>query len=264
MTLSSKSFAILFIVILLIASSTSTVNAITKEQYLKQKEEGQKALQQARATKHTTLPERLKLDYASNFITIELSRTCIESIKSNQTTICPSYKELAKYDTTDQQISGKFFNDKGFYHRGVPLIKNHQIAQVYQGKVTKCVDCNAQVLLTAKNIMIEASSFTYRSLADNVIKNFTRYEYTDRMVRDCKIAIIAWNSTLLKDTIDYLESGCTKTNYNEQHKIYMKPQPLTYDGAWYKYKAWLEDVAKLQSKQNCVIKKCPTNDTRYK
>jgi len=163
-----------------------------------------------------------------NFITIELSKTCLTQLKNNVTTKCPSYKDLQQYDTTDSKNAGKFEYDKnGFYHRGKPFYNNYQLSyHPSKHPFVVCVDCSEQIMRTSKNIVIEAINFVFKSNKDHLIKNFTRYEYSDKFVKDCTIARITYSKMLLNDTIHYLVSDCKDTKYNNTKSIYMTPKPI--------------------------------------
>jgi len=163
-----------------------------------------------------------------NFITVELSQTCLTQLKNNVTTKCPSYKVLQQFDTTDSKNAGKFeYDKKGFYHRGKPFYNNYQLSyHPTKYPFVVCVDCSEQIMRTSKNIVIEAINFVFKSNKDNVIKNFTRYEYADKFVKDCNIARITYSPMLLNDTIHYLASDCKDTKYNNTKSIYMTPKPI--------------------------------------
>lgn len=188
-----------------------------------------------------------------NFITIELSKTCLVMAKANLTSNCPTYKDLEVFDTTNQKISGKFFQDGDFYHRGKPMYKNYQLSYpkaVYPWVI--CVDCSQQIIIQSKNIIVEAGSFVYKKGSDSHIVNNTRYEYSQRYVDSCTIAHIAYSDFLLNDTINYLESGCTKTDFKEKTVVvtpYVKHDIKTSQA--YKNQKWLEEAKKLKG-INCL------------
>ena len=79
----------------------------------------------------------------------------------------------------------------------------------------------------------------------------TRYIYHDRYVKDCHTARVSSNMTLIEDTINYLKSGCSTTNFNEKEIIVKPYSKKTYDGAYYKYKEWLKEAKKLAT-INCL------------
>lgn len=200
-----------------------------------------------------------------NFITIELSRTCLAQVKANLTTKCPTYQELEKFDTTNKKISGKFeFDDFGFYHRGKPLYKNYQLSYTpAKFPLVVCVDCSDQIFRNSKTIFVEAFDYVFKNNKDNVIKNFTRYEYSSRSVKDCHEAMIAYSPFLLNDTINFLNSGCTKTEFNDTKSIYMTPKPIGDRMQYkeYQYQKWLKDakataqeLAKQKCKNKCDVK----------
>lgn len=187
----------------------------------------------------------------SPFITIELSNTCLRLIKNNMTARCPTYTELIKFDNTNQKISGSFINDT-WYHREKPYIINHDLMYTDSSKTIICVDCSKAVMMKAKNIIIEASSFIYKLGSDSHITNNTRHQYSMRYVDGCSEARLAWSDWLLNDTINYLKSGCTKTQFKEKETIYKTYTKfdITTSQA-YKNQKWIEEAKKL-SKTNCI------------
>ena len=197
-----------------------------------------------------------------NFVVIEPSRTCLAQLKANLTTKCPDMKELEKFDTTIQKISGKFEYDKnGFYHRGKPQYKNYQLSyQPTKYPLVVCVDCSEQIFKVSKRIIIEASNYTYTDNKDNTIKNFTRYEYRNISVKGCQEVTMAYNPVLLNATINYLKNGCTDKDFNKKIEIYMTPKPIGDKMQYkeYQYQAALkekikqaQELAKLKCKNKC-------------
>ena len=189
-----------------------------------------------------------------NFITVELVGTCLTLAKANLTSIkCPTYRDLYVFDTTNPKISGKFFDDNGFYHRGKPFYKNYQLSYTkadYPWVV--CVDCSQQILSQSKQIIVKGSDYKYTSKSEGVMYNNTRNEYSQRYVESCNIATIAYSDFLLNDTINYLKSGCTKTDFKEKTTIikpYIKHDIKTSQA--YKYQKFIEDAKKLKT-INCL------------
>jgi hypothetical protein len=199
-----------------------------------------------------------------NFITIELSQTCLTQLKNNVTTKCPSYKDLQKFDTTDPRNAGKFESDKkGFYHRGKPLYNNYQLSyHPTKFPIVVCIDCSEQIMRTSKNIVIEAVNFVFKNNKDHLIKNFTRYEYSNRDVKDCMTARISYSPALLNDTIYYLASNCKDTKLNMTKSIYMTPKPIGDRMQYkaYQYQKSLQD--KIKEAQELAKAYCNRNGSK--
>ena len=199
-----------------------------------------------------------------NFITVELSQTCLTQLKNNVTTKCPSYKDLQQFDTTDPKNAGKFeYDKKGFYHRGKPLYNNYQLSyHPTKYPLVVCVDCSEQIMRTSKNIIIEAVSFVFKNNKDNVIKNFTRYEYSNRDVKDCDSARISYSPAMLNDTIYYLASNCKDTKFNMTKSIYMTPKSIgdLMQYKAYKYQKSLQD--KIKEAQELAKAYCNRNGSK--
>ena len=189
-----------------------------------------------------------------NFITVELVGSCLTLAKANLTsTSCPTYRDLQVFDTTNQKISGKFFDDNGFYHRGKPMYKNYQLSyQKADYPWVVCVDCSKQIMMQSKQIIVKGANYHYTLNTDSKIINNTRNEYSQRFVDGCMTATIAYSDFLLNDTINYLKSGCTETNFKEKTTIikpYIKHDISTSKA--YKDQKWLEAAKKL-AKTNCL------------
>jgi hypothetical protein len=207
----------------------------------KQKLAEQQAKQQAPKRQHI------------NLITITLSDVCLAQVKNNLTGSCPTYKDIVKYDTTNQKISGKFVDDS-YHHRGKPQMRNH--FEMYRGvEPIICVDCSLDAIIASKQIIIKGSSFPYILDKDNTIKNSTRFVYHDRSVEACKIATIAYSDALLNDTISYLASGCKVTSFDEKETIVMEKSvhdPKTTQA--YKNKQFIkqaQEEAKKRAEEYC-------------
>ena len=186
-----------------------------------------------------------------NVITIELSKTCYQAVKENNTTKCPSYGTLRQYDTSDQRYLGKFITKNGMLVRDKPAIKNPSLTLWDLKETLVCVDCPWDVYKNSKHIIISGDPFVYINPNDRSLNN-TRYEYHNRFVDNCANAKVYWQPWLVNDTINYLKSGCTQTGYNATKMIYSTP--IKHDiktTKAYKYAQWLKE-AKTHSKENCV------------
>jgi hypothetical protein len=183
----------------------------------------------------------------AKFISIELGRTCLHYVQNNITYTCPTYKDLKSFDNSNEKVSGKFITEKGFYHRDTPQIKNHQL--MYKANQTiVCVDCSFNVLNSGQRIIIEPPHLKYIKRGD-IFSNFTMTMYEGRYVDNCQTATIGWGDIPIEDTINYLKSGCTKTDFNEKKTIYLGKtvHDITTTQA-FKNKQYM-DVAKKQAQK---------------
>ncbi len=218
--------------------------ALTKDQKAAQ------LVQREQALKSISSQAKSNVTKFVNIISVELSKTCLKFAKMNLSSNCLDYSDLVKFDTTNQRYSGKFVDEKGFFHREKPKIKNHEI--VYRDSVTPviCVDCPG-LSSYFRTIVIEPDGFVYKLDSDKTIYKNTRYEYHDRYVKDCTVARVSSNMTIVADTINYLVSGCTETAINEKVVIVKPYSKLSYDGLWYKHLKYLEEAKKLKG-INCL------------
>lgn len=210
-------------------------------------------------------------------IGITLSQTCITLVKSNSTDDdCPSYKDLIKYDNTNQFISGKFVTTNGFFHRANMASSSNNNFHHYQmygsNKTLIMIDPDQPSMVYGQTITIVPHGLVWVSTVDP-IKNNIRTQYHDRSVSsDCKTAKVTNKNflfgnrtiSLLNDTIAYLESGCKITSFNNTQTIVMKETPADYKHCVIcAYKDWLKKV-KTESSKNCINYKCAIPDTRWK
>lgn len=177
-----------------------------------------------------------------NVITLEMSKTC----KMIQTKSCPVFADLIPYDTTDQKYVGKLTDEK----RLKSIFKYPSSIYKNSDKTVICLDCPNDIYKSSRHIILD-KPFIYKNNEDDMLNN-TRYEYHNRHVDDCFTARIAWNVPgLLEDTIQYLKSGCTETNFTEKQTISKPYSKLSYDGYAYKLMKWYKEAAKLKA-VNCL------------
>ena len=192
-----------------------------------------------------------------NMTLIILSETCKRTNHYNVTSDCPKIYELIKFDTSNQNISGKFVKNGNDYERTKPQMKNHW---VYYQKNVICVDCNIDYIGTGgqfKSIIIEPNNFTWID-KDAVLKNTLKWtSYSNRFVSGCQTATIAYSDSLLNDTISYLNSECTKTNFNGNKINTIQDHPFSFDNP-YSSLHYQSEIASLKSHAigNCINKIC--------
>ena len=201
-----------------------------------------------------------------NIIDIVITESCQKQILYNVSNTCPTIKELKKFDTTNKNISGNFTQTKdGTWYREKPQLKNHFMFYKYSKIPVICVDCvlplgNPDIV---KMIFLEPKNFTFVDVGKTITGN-TRLEYHDRYVSGCQSATIAYSQAMLIDTIKYLASDCTKTQFNGTKIIVMKETPKDFaNNIWYKYKAYLEQL-KTATKGNCISTHCITPKNPFK
>ena len=162
---------------------------------------------------------------ASHLIGIQLSDSCLKLVKINATTNCPTYDKLRVFDNTNPLYDGVWVS-KPYYHRLNPRVGNQY--NIFTSHFVVMVDPDADYTTHARMIIIQPDSFTYINPND-IITNHTRTEYHDRFVTSCESANVAPSLSLINDTVQYFENGCTNTSFNSTSKIKMKVTPFDYN-----------------------------------
>ena len=166
-------------------------------------------------------------NYHMPILFVNLSQACENMIKYNIPG-CPSLESMISFDTSNQNISGKFIKIGNDTIRTKPQVKSNWL--YYAGNTNKivCIECNADitVMQQSQQIIIQPTGFSFVDQVTNATKG-QWLSYSDRYMQGCDTATISNNMQLLKDTIKYMLSGCTiKTSFNGtlSHK--------THDTAW--------------------------------
>lgn len=150
-----------------------------------------------------------------DLITVDLSSQCLALLKQNQTGDCTTYQKIFKYDNSNQIISGKFVLTNGFFHRLPTRTINHW-GMYPPGSWVVMIDPDYNAIIHSKEITI-VPTLNYINKDESVGSNHTINEYQQRYTMpNCSGAEIVYSDFLLNDTIHYLESGCTKTNFTEK------------------------------------------------
>src|SRR3990167_9187536 len=100
--------------------------------------------------------------------------------------------------------------------------------------------------------LIKAEMKTNCPTYEDILLVYRADRYVDSRCHSAIISAEKW-ILLLGDTIWYLQSGCTKTNFDSIVKIYQKP--MDHDpksSTWYKYQQWLKN-AKQISKDKFLV-----------
>lgn len=194
---------------------------------------------------------------------VEYSEVCQKMIDKNIKSNCPTVNELKKYDNTNQKISGKFITINGKTIREKPVISNHYL---FYNATTVCIIC--KVDLNKKNlfntIIIEPHGFTWIE-KDHIVKNDTPWNsFSDRFMEGCHKATIGYSDILLNDTIRYIQSKCTITQFNGTRSHGIIQAPIDYEHApQYQYMRWLHSAVKA-SVGNCINKSCEIKSIGHK
>ena len=178
---------------------------------------------------------------------VNLSKTCITSIKNNLTTTCPDYRILQElgFDTS-HKYSGKLEFSDGYWHRK-QLVKNDYMLYDLKNGYNILVDPSSSLSQRVKMITI-SNNFNQYLLSEDMVKiNNTRIIHKDRYVDKCNEAIInsdTWLETLA-DTINYLRSGCKGTLLNTVDTIHDNhtKQQIDTSNKW-KHDKWLAEAKK--------------------
>ena len=192
-----------------------------------------------------------------NIIMLIPSENCLTAIKNHVKTGCPPLENLTKYDTSNQNISGKFVKVNGILERTNPEIKNHWMFYAYSSKTIICVYCTGNFLIDNlyKTITITPADFayipqTFQSVQQtsyihngsgwlipinssvNEINSGLNVQLNRNVDPNCSNAVIKYSDYLLSDTIKYMESDCKTTNYNVTNTMKVPNTPWVYDNPY--------------------------------
>ena len=195
-------------------------------------------------------------------IGIQLSQTCLKMAEYNITSNCLSYKTLKNLDTTNPFYSGQWVATP-YYHRLAP-----KVIDAYKFNTNNfvvMVDPDALFTTKARMIIVTNNNFTYVNPDETSKGGLVTISHINRFVAACELATVAPIPSLVNDTLKYMESGCTKTNYNDAVITYHKDIPFDYNNP---YSSLHYDMAKLKANMhqtpNCITKKCDTPKDPYK
>lgn len=184
-------------------------------------------------------------------IGIQDSQVCLTLMKNHMPNHCLSYDILKPVDTTNSLISGNWVSFP-YYHREKPRVIDHY--RFTNNAWVVMVDPNPDFTTKAKMITVTNDNFTWVNTDETVKDNRVRVEHVNRSVStSCNEATVAPILWLVKDTIQYLESGCTVTKYNDTKVMYVPiPKIDLFGSSWYHNYLWLQQAKQL--KQNCIQK----------
>lgn len=158
-------------------------------------------------------------------IGIKLSNTCIQMIKNNITSTCPTYEELEILDTSLKRISGEFGIKDNMYQRiENSMIKTWNFYNQYDNELRLFIDPPSNLHDRIGIITISPNIDVYLSPQGNYkMGNYTVTQYHDRYIEECYNATINSNiwESLLPDTITYLRNNCDEkfTTFNNTKYI---------------------------------------------
>jgi hypothetical protein len=220
-----KTLSIILISGFIITSSLSYANASTIEQYCING-----------ICKTNPLPN-IPSNYTHTITKIPIllvsySQSCQTMIKANIPGCLP-LSDIISYDTSNQDISGKFVLLGDHTIRTDPQLKNHWLRYINQKNITVCIDCIMDIPSTqeSQNIILQPSSYSFVDKNANIVKD--KYSYlNNRYMQGCDTATISSNLSLLNDTIHYMLSGCKVTNYDGNVTKTVHVSPWDYDNPY--------------------------------
>lgn len=195
-------------------------------------------------------------DEAYSDIGIDISTKCKLMIQNNIDSSCPTLEQVMAVfpDTSPTEQTGDFEVVNGVMKRGPSQydIKNtHTYFRALGDKDRVWIDPPAGIRSSIQMITIESNFEDYPIKGSYSMSNNTIVRGTERHVNfGCTDAIInAANWLFLTgDTVRYLQSGCTITNFDHIKKTYMEP---TYQDIRTSYKYILEKWIE-ESKAKCL------------
>ena len=168
-------------------------------------------------------------NYHTPILFVNLSQTCENMIKYHISG-CPSLSSLVSFDTSNQNISGKFVKIGNDTIRTNPQVKSNWLYYFGKSKIV-CVECSADitVMQQSQQIIIQPTGFSFVDQIANATKG-QWVSYSDRYMQGCDTATISNDMGLLKDTIHYMLSGCVaKTGFNGTVSHKVNNTPWQYD-----------------------------------
>ena len=189
-------------------------------------------------------------------IFIEYSQICLTDLKTKSPS-CPMLEKLISFDTSNQDISGKFISNNGLWIREKPIIQNHY--KFYSSPII-CVVCNFPGYIPddIRIIFIEPSNHVWANASASE-HNGKIVSYSDVFISAyCQQASLAFDNNTLTKTIKYMQNNCIGTSpMINQTKSFNKPTPLDYkSNPTLIWKYHLEAIKKYGSIGNCITKKC--------
>lgn len=217
---------------------------MTAKEAIAQHKEREKILQQIRDQKNQSKGTIL------NMTTIRLDGTCIQALKANVKSNCPSYKQLSRYDLTDQDKAGKFIEQDGYFHR-VKTINFNWTKELDNKTRIVCVDCILDKQLQVSHSITIVNRLVYTMGGQQYVNGSITYFKDLYIDSDCKDAVMVYSPERLLNTIYHLDSNCKTPKLDNTVKIEgvkskIKPSDLISE-----YQKYLEEAKKLKT-INCI------------
>jgi len=189
----------------------------------------------------------------ANLVGIRLSSVCIKLEEQHLKSDCLDYSQLKPLEKVNPLLSGNWINDT-YYHKIYYTFKG--VWNYYSGSPVVLIDPPIDFQVRAKIITVENQNFTWTDVNDNAT-NTGIIEYVNRFVDgSCSSATVAPIFSLVNDTVNYLQSDCTKTNYNSTKVLNRVDIPFDYNSMNIKQINYLHNFNNNTSMGNCITEKC--------
>ena len=172
-------------------------------------------------TAFTQSPNFTRPDYVG----LVLSQACIDMEKNNITSDCIKLDRLKNLESVNPLLEGVWVGlDSTYPHKIYPTFKG--VWNYYDGPPVILVDPPSDFMKRARILTIQSNSFTWQS--PNDINNNTQLvRHLDRFIQsDCNEGIVSSDYRLIRDTVLYMMSDCTKSNYNDLKIIHRTEIPF--------------------------------------
>lgn len=217
---------------------------MTAKEAIAQHKEREKILQQIKDQKNQTKGTIL------NMTTIRLDGTCIQAVKANIKSTCPSYKILSRYDLTDQEKAGKFIDQDGWFHR--VKANNFNWTEELDNKTRiVCVDCILDKQLQASHSITIVNRLIYTMGGQQYVNGSVTYFKDLYVDSDCKDAVLVYSPERLLNLIYHLDSHCKTPKMDNTAKIKNEKTRIKSNDPGYAYQKYLEEAKKLKT-INCI------------
>ena len=189
----------------------------------------------------------------SPLIGITISNACITMEERNITSHCLTYPELAKFEKVNSLLAGKWISVP-YPHKIYPTFKG--VWNYYTGPNIVMIDPPSDFLMRAKNIIIQDDGFVRTDANDN-ITNTQLVQHLNRFVDgSCLIAQVAPILSLINDTIQYMQSDCSITHYNDTEKIQRVDIPFDLNSYNVKQIDYMHNFNNHTRMNDCIHFKC--------
>lgn len=193
-------------------------------------------------------------------IGIQLTQACLAQLKATGNSSCGVYNPLKQFDNTNPLWSGLWV-EQPYEHRLNPKVKNHENFNPNPWVVM--VDPNADYTTGAKMIYVSGGNLTWTDQNDSSISGFAMKVHVGRYVSpDCMQATVESNLSIIDDTIKYLESGCSVTNFNDTKIINQKEIPFSYNNPYstLHYQTQVTKIKATGGLGDCIRHQCSYTD----